>query len=415
MQNPDVIIVGAGAAGVGAGIELTERGISCLILEAADRIGGRAFTDKTSLSHPWDHGCHWFHSADKNPLVPWADKLGTRYNREDWEEHFEIWSAGKWEDRETVHKARAALESAYEAVEDAAEEGNDDAMSSVLPDDGRWNRASRYIIALLHSEDPERLSILGAEDYEDTEKNWPVISGYGDLIERMAKGLNIRLGLAATAVVETPTGIRVETVEGAIEAKAAIITTSTNVLSSGAIEIGHGPARDLLDLIADIPCGAYEKVAITLSHPLVSDPKTRFTMVDPGEPASPLDFQVIQEPGPMMIAHLGGDFAREWIAAGEPARMDFALERLEMAFGAEGRAAVTGIATTNWLENPFVQGAYSYALPNRGTRRHEMIEADTGRIAFAGEAFSLAWQATAHGAYQSGRDVAARVAGHVAR
>ena len=36
--------------------------------------------------------------------------------------------------------------------------------------------------------------------------------------------------------------------------------------------------------------------------------------------------------------------------------------------------------------------------------------ADTGNVAFAGEAFSRQWQATAHGAYQSGRDAAARVA-----
>ncbi|MEM9097394.1 MAG: NAD(P)/FAD-dependent oxidoreductase [Pseudomonadota bacterium] len=414
MQNPDIVVVGAGAAGVGAGIELAERGISCLILEAADRVGGRAYTDKTSLPHPWDHGCHWFHSADANPLVPWADKLGTQYHREDWEDHFEIWAAGKWEDRETVRAAGAALDATYEAVEEAVEADHPDcAMSEVLRDAGRWDRACRYITELLHSEGPERLSIIGVEDYEDTEVNWPVISGYGDLIERMAKGLPVRLGVAVSGVSETPSGVRVETAEGAVEAKGAIITASTNVLNAGVIEIGPGPARDLLDWVADVPCGAYEKVAVALSRPLMTDPSSRFAMVDPGAPASPVDFQVIQQPGPMMIAHMGGDFAREWVAAGADARKDFALERLEMAFGAEGRTAVTGVATTNWLENPWVRGGYSYALPGKGEQRHQMIAADTGRIAFAGEAFSLPWQATAHGAYTSGRDVAARLAAQI--
>ena len=54
----DVVIVGAGAAGIGAGLELRDRGISCVILEAAERVGGRAFTDKTSLPYLWDQGCH---------------------------------------------------------------------------------------------------------------------------------------------------------------------------------------------------------------------------------------------------------------------------------------------------------------------------------------------------------------------
>ena len=39
-----------------------------------------------------------------------------------------------------------------------------------------------------------------------------------------------------------------------------------------------------------------------------------------------------------------------------------------------------------------------------------MIALDTGLIAFAGEAFSLPWFGTAHGAYQSGKDVAYNLA-----
>ena len=54
MTNPDVVIVGAGAAGIGAGLELQARGVPFVILEAANRIGGRAFTDTASL--PGRHG-----------------------------------------------------------------------------------------------------------------------------------------------------------------------------------------------------------------------------------------------------------------------------------------------------------------------------------------------------------------------
>ena len=77
--NPDVVVIGAGAAGIGAGRALKQLGVPFIILEAKDRVGGRAYSDTTSLGHLWDHGCHWFHSADINVLREMADKLGHKY------------------------------------------------------------------------------------------------------------------------------------------------------------------------------------------------------------------------------------------------------------------------------------------------------------------------------------------------
>lgn len=86
------------------------------------------------------------------------------------------------------------------------------------------------------------------------------------------------------------------------------------------------------------------------------------------------------------------------------------MEGLVAGWGAGVRKLVEDMAVTGWTDNPHVRGAYSYAKPGCAHRRHAMIEADTGNVAFAGEAFSRKWQATAHGAYQSGRDVAGRMA-----
>ena len=54
-------------------------------------------------------------------------------------------------------------------------------------------------------------------------------------------------------------------------------------------------------------------------------------------------------------------------------------------------------------------GGYSYTRAGAGQNRRKMIELDTGEIVFAGEAFSLPWYGTAHGAYQSGHDVASQL------
>ena len=75
----DVVVVGAGAAGLGAGRALAASGLSVLILEARARPGGRAWTVKLANGEPADLGCGWLHSADQNPLAPLAEGLPIRY------------------------------------------------------------------------------------------------------------------------------------------------------------------------------------------------------------------------------------------------------------------------------------------------------------------------------------------------
>ncbi len=72
---PDVLVIGAGGAGLTAAKEMMKSGISVLVLEARDRIGGRAFTD-TSLGVAWDRGCSWLHASNVNPWVSYARQNG---------------------------------------------------------------------------------------------------------------------------------------------------------------------------------------------------------------------------------------------------------------------------------------------------------------------------------------------------
>ena len=67
--NPDVVIVGAGMAGMSAARVLIENGHSVVLLEARDRTGGRAYTENSTFGHAYDHGAQWLHSADRNPLT----------------------------------------------------------------------------------------------------------------------------------------------------------------------------------------------------------------------------------------------------------------------------------------------------------------------------------------------------------
>ena len=65
--NAEVIIIGAGAAGIAAARRLAAAGKRCVLLEAADAIGGRCVTDTRTFGVPYDRGAHWIYAADLNP------------------------------------------------------------------------------------------------------------------------------------------------------------------------------------------------------------------------------------------------------------------------------------------------------------------------------------------------------------
>ncbi len=70
----DVVIIGAGAAGLAAARRLKDHGASFRLLEAKPHIGGRAVTDSVTLGAPIDLGAHWLHSPSLNPLTPLVDR-----------------------------------------------------------------------------------------------------------------------------------------------------------------------------------------------------------------------------------------------------------------------------------------------------------------------------------------------------
>lgn len=413
MPNFDVVIIGAGAAGIGAGLELAETGLHFVVLEAADRIGGRAYTDTASLPVPWDHGCHWLHSADVNPLVPWADRLGAEYRQEEREDHFAIWQGGGFVSAAELAEAGAATQAAFGAIERATEAGHDVSIQAVLPEAGRWSAGVRCILQYMAGADPEQVSAPGYWDYEDTGQDWPVVSGYGALVAGMAAGLPVRTGVRVDEIVQRAGRVEVHTPAGRITARATIVTVSTNVLTSGAIRFTGGEVGGFLDAVADLPCGNYEKVAVAVPDLPPEAAGRIFCMVDPGSGQAAVDFQVMPGPPPVFIAHLGGDAAGEAAAEGPAAMIALAVERLCLAFGSAFRHRIIATGASNWRHDPLIGGSYANPRPGAAHQRRRAIATETGTVGFAGEALSARWPGTAHGAYQSGRDKAREIAKRV--
>ena len=85
-RKQDILVVGAGIAGIAAATSLREQGQNVVLLEAKDRIGGRIWTDR-SLGPPVDLGAFWLHgSGGGNPIMSLVDQFNLDYIEEDFEE-----------------------------------------------------------------------------------------------------------------------------------------------------------------------------------------------------------------------------------------------------------------------------------------------------------------------------------------
>src|SRR3954466_8110214 len=75
-READIVVIGAGAAGIAAARRIVAAGRKVIVLEAGERIGGRCITDSTTFGVPFDRGARWLHNPDANPLTALARGVG---------------------------------------------------------------------------------------------------------------------------------------------------------------------------------------------------------------------------------------------------------------------------------------------------------------------------------------------------
>jgi len=404
----DVVVVGAGAAGLAAGAHLRAAGADVLVIEAASRIGGRAFTDTASLGVAWDRGCHWLHSASVNPLRAAADELGLPYLIRGSRQARATHIGKRWANDAEREEAWKAINGTFEAVHNAGEQGRDIAASEVMDPADPWYRLARHWLTLMSAAEPERLSTLDFAAYGDTGENYPVEGGYGALVQALARraapDLEILTDCPVSLVDWSGSGVSVETPRGRISARLAIIAVSTSVIARGALRFAPMLPADLAEAFEALPLGAAEKVAVRFKRNVLGTDTTRYIdTIDLAQPSrAPVNFVISPFGTPMAIGQLAGDNAVRLASQGPAAMEDFALSALADAFGADIRREVEKVATTNWVGDPLIGGAYSCALPGKATLRARLGQTLGERVLFAGEAVSARAYSTAHGAHETG-------------
>ncbi|MHA1151834.1 MAG: flavin monoamine oxidase family protein [Alphaproteobacteria bacterium] len=407
MTDTDVAIVGAGAAGLAAAKTLGDLGVPFVLLEASHRIGGRAFTEEVAPGAPFDLGCHWMHSASRNPFVAIADAHGFDYDKLGFSPRMRI--AGAWASAAEEAERDAFMADNSERIATAAVAGPDLSAAEVTGRAGRWAPLHDYFFSLWTSFDVDRVSVVDLGNYLDTEEDWPLKQGFGALVARHAAAVPVTLNAQVSAIDWSGRALRLSTPKGEVQAQRVIVSVSTGILAGGHIRFDPELPDWKQRAIAALPLGNHNRICLIYDRNVFGEEVPRGAAVlDDG--ADPMSFSIRPFGYDYVVGLTGGRFA-DWLErAGEKAAVDLARENLKKAFGADIVRHVVGHNVTAWRGDPWVRGAYSAALPGQASQRPRLAEPLDGRLFFAGEATSTESYSTAHGAHLTGIDTAYKVA-----
>jgi monoamine oxidase len=403
-READIVVIGAGAAGIAAARRVMAANRKVIVLEATGQIGGRCLTDTTTFEVAFDRGARWIYNPDTNPMIRLARGAGLDVGPAPLGQKIRI---GRRNARAgEVEELLATLVRANRAIDDAARGRGDVSCASVLPKDlGDWAATVEFLLgANATGKDLKELSALDKIRAQDRSAALSCRQGLGSLIAKLGEGLPVSLATPATRLGWSGRDVTVETPAGRIAARAAIITASSNVLSAGAIKFTPDLPKRTLDAASKVSLGSYDHIALALSgNPLGL---ARDDVVIEQSRDARTAFMIANMGGSSLCSiDVAGSFGRDLTAQGEAAMVAFAVEWLTKLFGSDVAKAVGKSSATRWNAAPFALGAMSAAIPGGQSSRKILME-PVGSLFLAGEAAHETLWGTVDGAWESGERAA---------
>jgi monoamine oxidase len=396
-EDADVIVVGAGAAGIAAARRLAADKVRVLVFEAQDRIGGRCITDTKTFAMPFDLGAHWIHNPDSNPLLAAAPPP-------------ELYAAPRWQSvRIGARAARdpelevflAAQVRAQRALHEPTKAKTDVPATRALPDNlGPWKSSIEFLLGpYALSKDLNEVSAADLMRTAEHSGDSFATQGYGALLARLASGLTIRrsrpvsmIAWGKSAVLETP--------ESLWYPRAIILTCSTNALLGDDIEFIPPLPKRVKDAAAQLALGSLDHIALDMPGNPLALQKDELVIEQSTGPRTAALLANVSGTG-LHVITVGGAFGRELASKGERAMIDFAVQWVGSIFGTDVKRYAKKAAATNWNAQDYIKGAMSAASPGHADARRVLFE-PLGHIWLSGEAVHETKWGTVEGAWESG-------------
>lgn len=408
--DAEVVVIGAGAAGLAAAAAIRRSGHSAVVLEARGRIGGRAFTE-TGLGpeRSFDAGGQYVHWAERNPWREIVRAAGVRTS-DDATSPWPVLVKDGVRASETERRQRRAGFGRVSALLDHTAGPDRSVAQAVAGEDEAARAAATGLTRLTLGEEPDRVSAADYDQLWSGDDIW--VDGYGALVARHYADLPVRLDTPVTVIDWRGPGVAVETPRGTLRAACAIVTVPVGVLASGSLRFTPALPAANAEAVAGLTMGAYTKIGLALDLARLNSPDLKAqdlrdaVILQSGTPGLTAYLEMQPFGKPLAVLHCGGDGARALCEAGERAALSAATDHLVSVFGSEIRATVTGGRLAAWWTDPFARGSYSLARPGHLAAREALRLPVAGRIFLAGEAAAGGAAMTVGGATLDGERAA---------
>ena len=413
-SNPDVVVIGAGSAGLSATAELISKGKSVICIEAMNRIGGRCYTDNTTFGVPYDVGAHWLHGYSHNQLAEYGKKQKDIFNiYKDHDDSYRVYDGKK----NLVWPEDKPLWDLYKKIKNIASNATKDVpLIDLIPENLKKNEWFGSVQKILKSRDFENQTVF------DDKLNWRdpgegdgfCTQGYGTLLAHYRKDIPVKLNTIANEIKWNGKDIKVETNNGTITAKACIVTVSTGVLNAGKIKFTPDLPKKKYEAFDGIDMTPYHRVTLQLKENFYRDygisadtywykkVENNYLNKEPYPKSSNGTLKVCHSN--ISFFSLKGQFAKDMAKEGDKASIDFILNYLRSVYGSSFDNYFIKAHVSDWIDNPHTIGAWSSAKPGKSKLRKILKKSVQNKIFFAGEATAGAY-GTVHGADRSGKRV----------
>jgi len=430
MEEVDVVVVGAGFAGLAAAQRLTAADRRVVVLEASDRVGGRASTDyRLADGVPLELGAQMVHGREA-VTHSWIAREGLRTRPLPVTQRSRIvvgrrvarypWLALPFH---PVAGTRAIYDGFVRLPREIDAAGPPDRSLEEFLAERRVHPAARLIVTNLYAHvyaaDPDAIGVIGpAEEYRVARepygfRNFQLAEGYSVLVERVAArlGNRIRRNHEVTEIHVTSAGVRVRAVspEGApteYRAASVVVTVPLGVLKSGSIAFDPPLPPEKRAAVERIAFGDVYALQMRVRNGTMRRRLGDFALVWGGTPMAFYRPRVGLGAGTEFVtaftvgqeAHRRAELPDDQLVSATVAEWDEVLPA-DVTLG-----TVEGIAVHRWSTDPWVRGGYSFLPPGVGLAERRALAAPVGsRLFFAGEATDVVGQSgTVAGAIDTG-------------
>ncbi len=411
----EVIIVGAGIAGISAAKILDNNNISNIVIEANNRVGGRAKKAPESFGNWFDLGCSYLHEGEINPFRTVAKSLNVPIDHQ----NGDIFSIEKTKylfgEKPLLINKKKKIEKSYNnflvELNFYRENVEDNRLSSCLNiNDPNYPILFDYLTGLNGIE----ANLVSARDFASVNEGKDLIieSGLANMIDKWATGININLNNQVKQINWGRKQIEIYTKSKKYVCKSVLLTVSNGILANEDIAFIPKLPDYKIRAIHNLPMGILNKIGVLFEEGTFKDNQLGWYVVTPDKYQNKISeifsFEIRKKEKEHMIFFFGGKKGSD-IENYPKKYYKKIIEFIKKQFGDNIEKNIIKLIHSSWGKDPYSKGAYSYALPGHNFERDLLKKTLDKKVYFAGEATINKTYGTCHGAYISGNYAANKI------